>query len=131
MTEVLIFACVGVALEVVFTAVGAFRKERNWRLMGKSYIWMFPIYALAYPIMLNLYPLIGHWPFPARGALYVLLLYIIEYLSGWLIRRITGACPWDYGQARWAVSGLIRLDYFPAWFFVVMIFEQLFFRLTR
>jgi len=87
---------------------------------------MFPIYALAYPALSLLYPLIGHQPWPLRGAAYLVLLYAVEYASGWLLRKTTGACPWDYGQARWSVSGLIRLDYAPAWFCAVMGFERLF-----
>jgi len=124
--KVFLFACVGVAMEVAFTAAAAYREERSPRLMGKSYLWMFPIYALAYPFLLLLHPLLGHWAWPLRGLLYVALLYGVEFLAGWLLHRSTGACPWDYGQARWSVRGYIRLDYFPAWFCAVLGFERLF-----
>ena len=121
-----VFACVGVAFEVAFTAVAAWRQSGDLRLMGKSYVWMFPIYALAYPALALLHPLLGGWTLPLRGACYVLLLYAVEFLSGWLLRRLTGRCPWDYGSARWAVRGLIRLDFAPAWLLVTLLFERLY-----
>jgi uncharacterized membrane protein len=46
---------------------------------------------------------------------YVAVAYAIEYGSGWLLQGLVGRCPWDYSGAHWAVHGLIRLDYAPAW----------------
>ena len=39
----------------------------------------------------------------------------VEYASGRLLRRVVGRAPWDYGDARLAVDGLVRLDYLPLW----------------
>ena len=84
----LILACVGVAFEVVFTALANFRENRNWRLMGQSYIWMFPIYALLYPAFHFLYPFFECWAFVPRGLLSVAILFVVEYISGWILRKI-------------------------------------------
>lgn len=130
MLNAAIFACVGTTFEVVFTALCELRERRNWRLMGWSYLWMPPIYGLAYPFLLALWPLVGDWAWPLRGALYVALLYAMEYATGRLLRAATGACPWDYGNARWAVHGVIRLDYAPAWLLAVLLFERLFLALS-
>lgn len=125
MTEILVVACVGVAFEVFFTALTEPRVREGWRLKGQSYVWMFPIYALVVPFFKVLDPRFGSWPWAARAPLYVAVLYAVEYLTGWLLRRLTGRCPWDYGDARWAVHGLVRLDYAPAWLLAVTLFEAL------
>lgn len=125
MTAVFLIACVGVAFEVVFVAAVDPAAREGWRLKGHSYVWMFPIYALVVPFFRVLWPLVGAWPWALRAPLYVLILFAVEYAAGWLLRRVTGRCPWDYGRARWAVHGLIRLDYFPAWLAAVSLFEAL------
>lgn len=123
MTEFLILGCVGVALEVAFTAAVDPAVREGRRLKGQSYVWMFPIYGLTVPFFRLLWPLVGEWPWAARAPLYVLILFAVEYLTGWLLRRLTGRCPWDYGDARWGVHGLVRLDYAPAWLGAVTVFE--------
>ena len=126
--QLFLFACIGVAFEVVFTAVTDFPKNRSWRLLGYSYIWMLPIYALI-PVFLGiLYPWMGAWPLLARVSAYAGLLMVVEYVTGWILRRTTGACPWEsnYYGSRWAIHGLVRLDYFPSWAFACFLFEKLY-----
>ena len=96
--------------------------------MGYTYVWMIPIYALVYPGMSVLYPAASAYPFWLRGPFYVALIFFVEYVSGWLIRKATGNCPWEAGyyKARWGVHGLIRLDFAPAWLAVAFIFESLY-----
>ncbi len=121
-----LFACVGVAFEIVFTALMDFPKTRSLRLKGYSYIWMFPLYALIPVFLCFLWPHVGPWPIAARLGFYVVLLYIVEYATGWILRWTTGQCPWDYGNHRFAVQGVIRLDYAPAWALAVFLFEYLY-----
>ena len=124
--NVFLFVCVGIAMEVAFTAVAGFCRERCPRLRGHSYLWMGFTYG-AVPLILTLvYPPIHGLPIPARLAIYVALVYAVEYGWGWLLRRVTGHCPWDYGRARFAVNGLIRLDYLPGWVAACWMFERLF-----
>lgn len=123
LTHVMLMVGLGMALEVVFTAIMDFPKSGNLRLMGYTYIWMIPIYCVVYPGCWLLYPHLSQWPFPARGLLYVAIIYVVEYASGWLLKKTTGACPWDYTGAKWAVHGLIRLDYAPAWFGASLTYE--------
>ncbi|MEE8424857.1 MAG: hypothetical protein V3S11_03465 [Elusimicrobiota bacterium] len=129
--NILLFICVAMTMEVVFTAVADGIKKRDLSLTGKTYLWMAPIYAVVYPAFVLLWPTIGGWPWFARGGLYVVLVYSVEFASGWILRRSLGACPWDYGRARWAVDGLIRLDYAPAWFGATMLYESLFKHLSH
>jgi hypothetical protein len=52
---------------------------------------------------------------PQRAAMYGAGILAVEYASGWLLRRLVGYVPWDYSRARFAINGLVRLDYLPAW----------------
>jgi uncharacterized membrane protein len=126
--KMFVFACVGTAMEVVFTAIYDSLKTRSMRLMGYSYIWMLPVYALVPPILGVLYPRLEGVILPLRLAVYVALLLCVEYLSGWTMRRILGEAPWEpaYKGKRWAVDNLVRLDYAPAWAAACWLFERLF-----
>ena len=129
--KMLLFACVGVAMEIVFTAAVDFPKTRSLRLMGYTYIWVLPLYSLIPLILFLLYPMVWTFALPLRLAIYVALLFLAEYVSGWVLRRCTGECPWErnYRGSPWTVHGLIRLDYALAWAAAAWIFEWLFVRL--
>ncbi len=50
----------------------------------------------------------------------------LEYATGWLLRRLTGRCPWDYADSgRRTLSGLVRPDYAPFWYAAGLLFEPL------
>jgi len=121
-----LLACAGVAAEVVFTALASRRGGR--RLIGHSYLWMFPVYALLYPGFFFLRPLVGAWPWAARAALYAALIMAGELAAGLLLRAALGEAPWEpeYRGRRWCVLGLVRLDYFPAWAAGSLFFERAF-----
>lgn len=123
LAHTLLVACVGVTMEIVFTALTERAHPGDWRLMGRSYVWMIPIYMMVYPGIAFLAPHVGSWPLAARGAFYVALIFAGEYASGWLIKKATGQVPWDYRGQKWAVHDLIRLDYAPAWFGAALVFE--------
>lgn len=127
----------GWCLEVVFTSVESMLLH-DWRLMGKTSLLMFPIYgmgALLSPIGEG----IDRWlaveggknslsgltvgdRIFRHGALYMVLIFIAEYLSGtWL--RARGICPWDYTGRHSNINGLIRLDFAPLWFCTGLLFE--------
>jgi len=128
LTAAYLLASVGVGLEVVFTAVANLRAADDLRLTGHSYVWMFPIYGLAYPLYAWSGPLLHTLPWFARGVVYVGAFFVVELVAGWLLRRAIGRCPWEdgYRAARWGVHGLIRLDYAPAWFVVSLLFERIY-----
>jgi uncharacterized membrane protein len=117
------YGMLGWAIEIVWTAVhsavlapgGAAR----WKLAGRTYLWMFPIYGSMVFLYEPLHELLRPTPWPLRAAVYAAAFLAVEYVTGWLLRRLTGACPWDYLRrerpARWQLHGLIRLDYAPAW----------------
>ena len=113
-----LYGLLGWAIEIVWTALSSTvgGTQRGWRLAGTTYLWMFPIYGLLAPLYEPLHDAIRAWPWPLRGLLYGLGFLAVEYVSGWLLRRLTGVCPWDYrGRCRWHLHGLMRLDYGPLW----------------
>ncbi len=113
-----LYGLLGWAIEIVWTALSSTvgGAQRGWRLAGTTYLWMFPIYGLLAPLYEPLHDAIRAWPWPLRGLLYGLGFLAVEYAAGWLLRRLTGTCPWDYtGRCRRHLHGLIRLDYGPLW----------------
>jgi uncharacterized membrane protein len=73
------------------------------------------VYGLAQPLFEPVHDRLRDRPVAVRAATYGVGILGVEYLGGRLFRRLLGWAPWDYGRARFAVDGLIRLDYFPLW----------------
>lgn len=109
--------------EVVFTALTNSLPQRDWRLQGVTYLWMFPIYGLLAPLYEPVHNLIRPAPWPLRALIWSLGFTAVEWISGWLIARLTGKCPWDYSDRRWAINAYARWDYFPVWAVVGLLLE--------
>lgn len=109
--------------EVLFTALTTSLPRRDWRLQGVTYLWMFPIYGLLAPLYEPAHDLIRTAPWPARAVVWALGFTAVEWLSGWLIAQLTGRCPWDYSQRRWAINPYVRWDYLPVWAAVGLLLE--------
>lgn len=113
------------AAEVIFTALMD-AKAKGPRLIGYSYVWMLPIYALLYPGFSLLLPLVGDWAWPLRGALYAVIIMVCEMITGLILKAALGEAPWEseYRGKKWAVYSLVRLDFFPAWAVGALGFER-------
>jgi Putative ABC-transporter type IV len=113
----LAYSAVGVATEVVFTGARDSVLRRDWRLQGRSYLWMFAIYGLSAYLFEPVHDSVRSRPWWERAALYSFGILGVEYLSGTAIRRLVGVVPWDYsGHGRFVVrGGATRLDYAPLW----------------
>jgi len=129
MIRLLIYGVAGWCAEIVWTAicdVGAALsagRRVDARLMGHTYLWMFPIYGLGGLLFELTHAAVRGWPWFVRGLVYMLGCFAVEYASGRLIQRATGLIPWDYSGTRWHVRGLIRLDYAPVWFAFGLLLE--------
>ncbi len=118
----LICGLTGWCMEIIFTAFDAFR-HREFKLIGKTSIWMFPIYsfaALIYPF----YTLIRKLPMLMRGFIYSIGFFIFEFISGSFLKK-HNLCPWDYSNTKSNIKGVIRLDYTPVWMVAGLIFERI------
>lgn len=116
------YGLLGLCMEVCWTGLGALFKG-DMKLSAFTYIWMLPIYGLAV-FLEEIHEKIRSKPVVLRGGVYALLIFLVEYSSGMLLRNLIGVCPWDYSLSRFSVDGVIRLDYFPVWFCVGLIFEK-------
>ena len=117
----------GWCLEILFTALNSLRR-RDFKLMGKTSIWMFPIYGCA-AFLLPVFNLLRNTSLRVRGSIYALCIFIGEFFSGRFLSK-WGLCPWDYSHAKWNIKTVIRLDYFPGWFLAGLLFEKLLTRKT-
>lgn len=118
------FKCglLGWCLEITFTALHSLQK-RDFKLMGQTSLWMFPIYGSAC-ILAPLFQGLKALPFYIRGCIYAFFIFLGEFISGSFLSA-KKLCPWNYGRSRWHIKEVIRLDYFPNWFLAGLLFEQL------
>jgi uncharacterized membrane protein len=121
-----IYGLLGWCWEVVWTAVTekAWGKQRDWRLVGRTYLWMFPIYGLLAPLGEPLHNFLRPHSWLLRGLVYLIGIWLVEFLTGWLLRKLTGKCPWDYSHLPGSIQGLIALEYAPVWFIFGLGFER-------
>ena len=127
----LLFACIGISTEVVFTslskAVSTFIADDaiDWAMGGKTYLWMFLIYA-SIPLLFKLFePLVQKFNTFIRALIAVAVIYLVEFTTGFLLEMIIGKCPWKYTEGL-HVFGYIRLDYFPFWLIFALIIVSVF-----
>jgi hypothetical protein len=73
------------------------------------------VYGLAQPLFEPVHDRMRQRPLALRGAVYGFGILGVEYASGRMLRRLRGSAPWNYGEARLGIGGLVRLDYLPVW----------------
>ena len=112
----------GWCMEIIFTALDSLRR-RDMRLMGRTSLWMFPIYGSACFLTILHHPL-KKFPAFIRGCVYAVCIYTGEYLTGRFLDKYH-ICPWNYERSRWQIKRIIRLDYFPNWLLAGLLFEKL------
>ena len=86
---------------------------------------MFFIYGSIVFLYEPVHETIRDLPVLVRAAIWSLGFTTVELISGWLIARIIGRCPWDYSGKRFAINPYIRWDYFPVWAIVGLILEPI------
>lgn len=132
----LAFGCIGITTEIFFTAISdaiiAIQEGQaiNWRLIGQSYIWMFPIYGLAGASAPAIYGAVKQRHALVRWAFYGILILGVEFVAGALMHLTIGRCPWEY-SAGWHIMGFIRLDYYPLWAIFGIMLESIYIALSE
>ncbi|MGN1093064.1 MAG: hypothetical protein ACI4RS_05360 [Monoglobaceae bacterium] len=117
----IIYGLLGWNMEVLWTGITSLSAE-NVNLIGHTSVWMFFIYGSAVFIFEPVYRIIADCNMFVRGCAWTALIFVIEFISGLLLHSI-GIEAWYY-NCRFAVCGVIRLDYAPAWFAVGLVFEK-------
>lgn len=114
--RVLLFALLGLLMEVFFGAIGALA-HGNWNMRGGSSPWMMLDYGLlglaVGPIRDAL--LSRRVPLLLRAAVYMLGIFLVEYVSGELFTAC-GLHIWDYSSLPWNLRGQITATYAPFWY---------------
>jgi tetratricopeptide (TPR) repeat protein len=104
----LVYGLAGWAVDSLFVIANTGRRR-------PSSLLNVPVYGLAQPLFEPVHDRLRERPVAVRAGLYGAGILAVEYASGRLLRRLVGQAPWDYGRARLAVDGLVRLDYLPLW----------------
>jgi uncharacterized membrane protein len=118
-----VYGVLGMLVEVFFTGVGSLL-HRDSKATCQTYLWMLPVYGPTGLLLAFIHQNIAVTPW-SLAPVYVLIIYGAEFCSGWMIRRLIGVCPWDYGRGRWTVMGLIQLKYAPFWFVLALCFNRI------
>ena len=110
----LIFSFLGVGIEVIFSSIHDYMKNKDISLKGRSYLWMFLLYGIWGLIIGPLYNLTKTIPFLLRGFIYLVVIFVGELAYGYLLKLIIKKCPWKY-KGRWTIKGIVNFLYLPFW----------------
>jgi uncharacterized membrane protein len=106
-----VYMTLSVMTELGFTAI------RRWpHLEGRTQLWVLPLYYFGSIYMFE--PIYRRWRHQyllIRLFMYAVGILGIEYVAGWILQRVVGACPWEYKNRRFSVHGYIDLAYAPLW----------------
>ncbi len=127
--HLVVYGCLGIACEVLFTATKTLVLNINsWSefldLRGQSYVWMFPIYGSAAWLIPLFYSKISKYPAIMRPIIFALGIWTVEFITGFILEKVLGACPWYY-ESNWSILGFVHLGYFPFWVLFGWILEKL------
>lgn len=124
-----LWGTLGLSTEIVFTAlVDVYHAVMNhtpinWGLTGHSYIWMFFIYGVGAVLFPLVHKHLRGFQLLLRIFLVSLGIFAVEFITGFILDKVTGHCPWQY-TSRWNIMGYIRLDYLPAWMGFAYLIER-------
>jgi len=118
----LIYGLLGWNMEVIWTGLYSL-STGDVNMQGSTSLWMFIIYGSSVFILEPVHHHIRDWRWPIRGMIWVILIWFIEYTTGFMLREFLGIKPWNY-EGKFAIDGLVRLDYAPAWFIAGLLFEK-------
>ncbi|MFN2611650.1 MAG: hypothetical protein ABR507_12410, partial [Actinomycetota bacterium] len=102
----------GLLGEISFTALCEGVKTGDRRLLGRTSLWMFPVYACLQPAFEPFASFLRrHLPLYMRGPIYAGAFLAAERSAASGISALGGKVPWDYSHSRWSrCCGTVRLD---------------------
>ncbi len=109
-------------MEVIWTGLAEILRGSP-NLIGHTSLWMFFVYGSASFLLEPIHARLRHLHWFVRGCIWAGLIFAIEFVSGMFLKLI-GITAWHY-SGMFSILGVIRLDYFPAWFCVGLIFEKI------
>lgn len=123
--RILLFALLGLLLEVFFTAAWSLA-EGDWTLRGRTSPWMMLDYGLLGLVAVPVARFLGRLRLPlvARAAVYMTGIFAVELASGWFF-DLAGLRIWDYRKMPLNLGGYITLAYALAWYALGLVLERL------
>ncbi len=123
----LIFALIGLLIEVFFGAAGNLIKM-NWNMRGSTSPWMMLDYGLFGIILMPVAKPLKRWSVPlfARAFFYMLVIFLVEYVSGVIFHFGLGLRVWDYSHMPYNLHGQIALYFAPGWYALGFVAEYLY-----
>ncbi len=123
--RIVLFACLGLLIEVFFTAGYALIRG-NWNMHGNSSPWMLIVYGLLGVLIRPVSEQFRRWriPYLGRAFFYMVCIFAVEYMYG-VAFDMAGLRIWDYSNYAWNLHGHITLVYTPFWFFLALWLEYL------
>ena len=118
----LIYGFAGWCMEIIWTGLHSLITG-NLKMQGYTSMWMFLIYGCAV-FLEPIHDIIKRWRWYTRGIIWVVLIWGMEYTSGFIMIGLLGIAPWHY-LGPFAIDNLVRIDYAPAWFAAGLIFESM------
>ena len=113
--QALLFGILGLLVEDVFTGIKALLRGDR-RGTTTSYLYMLVVWAVGGLFFHLVAPGVESLPLIARWLVWMVLVYVMEALSGALLKKWLGLVPWDYSESRGsALGGTVNLLYFPYW----------------
>jgi len=113
-----VYGALGWCAEILWTSLTRriTGESRNWLLMGETSLWAFPMYGSIAFLYEPLHDLLRPQFFPIRAAAYLIGFWIVEYVGGWVIWKVTKVKPWDYSKnPGGSLHGLIRWNFVLIW----------------
>ena len=104
----LMMALIGLLMEVFFTGAGRLIHEGDWNMRGHTSPWMMLDYGLLAILIMPMarFLITRKVPLAARAIVYMLGIYVIEFVSGWVF-DLCGLEIWDYSHLPLNVCGYI------------------------
>jgi hypothetical protein len=120
--EVVVFMLFGVGLEAAVTGLS---EHKSKFLIGFSSSWYVPIYALVPFLLYHLTPALSPYYWFFRGLAYAIVFSICEFVAMGVLELVLGQSPSEnnYLKSRWNIRGLTRMDYWPIYFVIGLLFE--------
>ena len=120
-TRFVIYGLLGWNMEILWTGLSSVT-DGSFNLIGHTSVWMFFVYGSAVFALEPIHPKISHLNWFYRGCIWTVLIFLIEFISGMLLKLI-GIEAWHY-SCPLSVCGVIRLDYAPLLFVVGLLLEK-------
>ena len=123
--RVLLFALLGLLMEVFFTSISSLARG-NRSMHGGTSPWMMLDYGILGLVVgpLSAALCAKRIPLALRAIVYMLGIFLVEYVSGIAFTHF-GLHIWDYSDMKWNLQGQITAMFIPFWYTLGLFVEFL------